>query len=78
MVCGISCLHSDLMMPVPDLSQCSEVVQEVLVPWYTRGVQEYSVLSAKDGKVYRCAKEGQESHLCGFKNEKRFSKTFLD
>ena len=35
------------------------VVQEGLVPWYPEVVQEYSVLSAKESRAYRCTKEGQ-------------------
>ena len=60
------------MMPATELSQCLEIVQEVLVPWcpgkvvqeglvpwYPGVVQEYSVLSAKESKVYRCTKGGR-------------------
>ena len=40
------------------------IVQKGLVPWYPEVVvQEYSVLSAKEGKVYRCAKEIGRAHV---------------
>ena len=74
MVCDISYLRANSMMPATELSQCSEVMQEILafrcpelgrivleglVPRYPGVVQEYSVLSAKGCKVYRCTKGGQ-------------------
>lgn len=56
-------------MPATGLSWCLEVIQEGLIPWYTVVAQEYSVLSPKEGKVYRFAKGGLESHLCDLKKE---------
>lgn len=47
------------MMLATELSQYTEVVQEGLAPGYPGIVQEYSDLSVKEGKVYRCAKGGQ-------------------
>ena len=52
--------HADLKMPATELFWYSVVVQEGLVPLYLGVVvQEYSVLSAKEGKVHRCTKGGQ-------------------
>ena len=59
MVCDISRLCADLVMSPTVLSQCSEVVQEGLVAWYPGVVQEYSVLSAKEGKGYTYVKGAQ-------------------
>ena len=63
-------------MPATELSQCSEVVQERLVPGYPGVVQEHSVLSGKEGKVCRCVKGGQQSHLRDLKEEKHFAQCF--
>ena len=62
-------------MPATESAQCADVVQEVLVPWclgFGQVVQKdhslvsracargpYSVLSAKEGQVYRCGKGDQ-------------------
>lgn len=48
------------MISATELSWSLEVVQEDLVLWYPGVVvQEYSVLSAVEGKVYRCTKGDQ-------------------
>lgn len=41
-----------------DTPESGRVVQESLVPWYLEVVQEYSVLSEKEDKAYRCTEGG--------------------
>ena len=76
-------------MPATELSGCSEVVQEVMVPWCSGVIVQESlvpwylgavvstVLSAKEDKIYRCTKGGQQSHCVILKRKTCFIKRFL-
>lgn len=80
-----------MMMPATELSWYLEVVQEVLVSWcpglivqedlvpryQAVVVREYSVLSAKERKAYRCTKVSKV--ICvTLKRKKHFAKRLLD
>lgn len=71
MTCNISWSRANSMVPVIDVVS---VLGSCAAGSWLCAVQEDSVLSAKEGKVYRYKKGGEEKHFCDLKKKKFFYK----